>query len=75
VLWLAMIVSWTVTLALIEYGELLRHMGIPSEQAKMIESMGISSMAATPWWSVFYGVVVLGYMIYVRRYFGKPLIV
>jgi hypothetical protein len=74
-LWLVMIVSWSLTLALTEYSELLRHMGIPPEQAKLVESMKISSMATTPWWSAIYGVAVLGYMIYVRRYFGKPLIV
>ncbi len=63
------------TFTRIDIGEFYWAMGYPQEQIKMIEAMGMPEMMASPaMLALLIGTMVLytGYLVYVRRFFPKP---
>jgi hypothetical protein len=64
-------VSGLLTMAQTDLMELYERMGIPAEQLDMIRQMGMVEKMSAMWWvGIPFAVAFLGYLIYVKRYFG-----
>ena len=64
-------ISGLLTMARTDLMELYERMGIPAEQLDVIEQMGLVEKMGAIWWvGVPFAVAFLGYLVYVKRYFG-----
>ena len=64
-------VSWLLTMARTDLMELYERMGMPDQQLDMMRQMGMVEKMSAMWWvGIPFAVAFLGYLIYVKRYFG-----
>lgn len=65
-------VSTIMTFSRVSLLEFYQKMNLPEQQIKLIQQMGIMQNFSMNWYSVFWTVVFLGYLLYTKRYFtGK----
>ena len=66
-------VSALLTMAQTDLMELYQRMGFPEEQLDIMRQTGMVEKMSSAWWMGIPTIVVfLGYLIYVKRYFGLP---
>lgn len=76
--WIAMLtlslgfVSAVVTFAQVNPSELYRAMGVPEVQVALLEQMGYDNELVVGWMCLI-AVPFLGYMVYLKRHFSRPL--
>jgi len=65
--------SGFLTMAQTDLMELYERMGFPAEQLDMIKQTGMVEKMSSMWWvGIPFAVAFLGYLVYVKRYFGSP---
>jgi hypothetical protein len=69
---LLLILSNVLTFTRVDMMEMYQQMGYPEAQIEMIRKQGWLTSGTMLWWSVAAMVPILGYLLWVRRFFGRP---
>jgi hypothetical protein len=69
---LLLILSNVLTFTRVDLMEMYQQMGYPEAQIEMIRKQGWLTNSTMLWWSVAAMVPILGYLLWVRRFFGGP---
>ena len=62
-------ISNVITFSRVDLMTLYRHMGYPEKQLELIEKFNIFTPAQIVMWSVLFMVPIIGYLIFIKKYF------
>jgi hypothetical protein len=64
-------ISNAITFSRVDLMDLYRSMGYPEDQLALLEKMNIFTPTQIVIWSVFWAIPIIGYLIFIRKYFRQ----